>query len=131
MAKTAVKFLRGHGRYNKGDIAGFEGEALRKLLAGSKPVAALYDAKAELSAEAALAQGAADLDAERADLAQRAKDLAAREAELVVREAALAAGQVAAPEVPDGQAQAETTGAGDPPKRGAGKTAAKDTGKDA
>ena len=32
MPKIPLKFIKAHGRYNKGDVAAFDGEAARKLV---------------------------------------------------------------------------------------------------
>lgn len=50
--KTRVVFLRQHGAYIKGDVAGFEGEALERLKALTPAVVAECDAKGKPLAKA-------------------------------------------------------------------------------
>lgn len=120
MAKTAVKFLRGHGRFNKGEIAGFEGEALRKLLAGSNPVAGRYDPEADLgNAPHSVGEGG-EIEAMRADLARKEAELDAREAAIKKRESATVQSGVTEPS--DAGVAKTKPAAGNPPKRGAAKT---------
>lgn len=96
MTKVVLKFRRAHGRYNRGEVAGFAPGLAAKLTRGEDPVATVLDR----AAEAALAAAA-----DPAGLEARAADLAAREAALAEREAAIAAAE----------AKAET---GAPPKQG-------------
>ncbi|NDK36975.1 hypothetical protein [Rhodovulum sulfidophilum] len=112
MTKVILKFRRAHGRYNRGEVAGFAPALAAKLTRGDDPVATVFDR----AAEARLA--AAPVDP--AELAARAADLAARETALATREAALA----------QAEAKAET---GAPPKQGkaAGKETARETARDA
>lgn len=104
MEKVIVKFLRPHGRHNAGEIAGFMPETAAKLVAGAKPIAKAYDAKAEEEVAKAAA-------ANSADIAAREKALADREAELKAREEALAAaekgGKAGAAGAPPAQGQAQ------------------------
>ncbi|SIO36555.1 hypothetical protein SAMN05444722_1692 [Rhodovulum sp. ES.010] len=97
--KVIVKFVRSHGRYIKGDIAGFDAVTAKKLTAGDAAPARPYDPEAEKKIAAAPDDIAA--------LSAREAALEARAAALAEREAALAA---------DG---AEGKAAGAPPKQGA------------
>lgn len=105
MAKIILKFVRSHGRYNAGEIAGFDKEAAARLTAGDKPIAKAYDAKAEKAAAAARAQSDEVLDKRAAELDAREKAMAEREAKLAEAEAKTGAGK----------------GAGAPPSQGASK----------
>ncbi|GAB5433931.1 MAG: hypothetical protein EpisKO_33010 [Epibacterium sp.] len=131
MSKQIVKFLKTHGRYVKGDVAGF---APATVAAWPKGVCEPYDPKVATGigtvaldtsaaqkliedARAEFAQKGGELDTREADLKAREEALAAREAALsaqaegalVVEEAAAEPEQVDAPKKP----------AGAPPKQGA------------
>ena len=117
MAKEIVEFLKTHGRYVKGDIAGFEPAVIASWPKGT---CIPYDPDRPKPAK----REAADLEADAQDLAVRAAELQAREDELAAREAALMereAEAITAPEKPvdpAGDGEAEKT-AGAPPKQGA------------
>ncbi|MBL3580552.1 hypothetical protein BV509_12320 [Rhodovulum sulfidophilum] len=96
MTKVILKFRRAHGRYNRGEVAGFAPALAAKLTRGEDPVATVFDRAAEAQLAAAADPG---------EIEARAADLAAREAALAEREAALAAAEAKAQ-------------AGAPPKQG-------------
>lgn len=98
MSKVILEFTKGHGRYVKGDVAGFDEERAEKLRAVTKP----YDEKAK--------EKVLEIDV----LAKREADLARREQELELRLAAEASGD--APKATD----ASSAKAGDPPAQGGG-----------
>lgn len=102
MSKTRLKFLRGWGRYNKGDIAGFEPETVKKLTTGDSPIAKIDgDGKPKAApkprpastaeADALATQAEADLQKREKALEDREADLEKREAEIADREKALEA----------------------------------------
>ncbi|WP_414896842.1 hypothetical protein [Rhodovulum sp. YEN HP10] len=107
MTKVILKFRRAHGRYNRGEVAGFAPTLAARLTRGEDPVATVFDRAAEAQLAAA---------ADPVGLEAKAADLATREAALAEREAALAAAE----------AKART---GAPPKQG--KAADKAADKDA
>ena len=91
MAKTIVKFLKTHGRYVKGDVAGFAPET---VAAWPKGVCVPYDPKGPtVIGTVALDTSAAQklVEDARAEFAQKEADFAAREADLKAREEAVAA----------------------------------------
>lgn len=91
MSKQIVKFLKTHGRYVKGDVAGFAPET---VTAWPKGVCVPYDPKGptEIGAVAIDTSAVQKLvEDARAELAQKEADFAAREADLKAREEAVAA----------------------------------------
>lgn len=117
MAKEIVEFLKTHGRYVKGDIAGFEPAVIANWPKGT---CIPYDPDRPKPAK----REAADLEADAQDLAVRAAELQAREDELAAREAALMereAEVITAPAKPADPAAGGDTDktAGAPPKQGA------------
>lgn len=91
MSRQIVKFLKTHGRYVKGDVAGFAPET---VAAWPKGVCVPHDPNAatvtdSLKLDTSEAQKLVE-DA-RAEFAQKEADLAAREADLKAREEAVAA----------------------------------------
>ncbi|MFV1594029.1 hypothetical protein VWZ88_15855 [Phaeobacter sp. JH20_36] len=143
MTKVIVEFLRAHGRFVRGDIAGFAPDVVKKWPAG---VCVPYDPD-KPKARGVAVVGEIDLDAdgvrkmisdaetefaEKADaLSQREQELADREAELATRErellnrtAAAETGAAADPEVAAAVDEEAAKGAtkktaGAPPKQGA------------
>ncbi len=132
MQKQIVKFLKTHGRYVKGDVAGFDPETVASW---PKGVCVPYDPKAAtVTASVAIDTSAAQkmIEDARAEFAQKGGELDTREADLKAREEALAAREaaLAAPveaaqeaieeptevEAPDAPAKKP---AGAPPKQGA------------
>lgn len=117
MAKEIVEFLKTHGRYVKGDIAGFEPAVIASWPKGT---CMPYDPDRPEPAK----REAADLEADAQDLAVRAAELQAREDELAAREAALMEREAEAitapanPVDPAAGGEADKT-AGAPPKQGA------------
>lgn len=100
MSKTVVKFLTGWGRYNAGEIAGFEADVAAKLTGGKKPVAKVHgDGKAVIGQldlkvstheiEKMIADAKAEIDQASAALDAREAKIAEREAELEERAQAL------------------------------------------
>lgn len=124
MQKQIVKFLKTHGRYVKGDVAGFAPET---VAAWPKGVCVPYDPKAAtVTASLAIDTSAAQklVEDARAEFALKEADLNAREAALAAREAALAAPVETTPVVADTEAEpteadAPKKPAGAPPKQGA------------
>lgn len=131
MQKQIVKFLKTHGRYVKGDVAGFASET---IAAWPKGVCVPYDPNA------ASVVGAMTLDTSeaqkmvadaRVEIAKKSEVLDTREANLKAREDALAAREAAlsaqaevAPVVEEAAAEPEQVDApkkpaGAPPKQGA------------
>lgn len=111
MSKISVRFLRTHGAYVKGDIAGFSKAQADAFEAAKPPIAEkLGPVKAKAPADNPAAQ-----EQEQA-LAKRMAELDAREAEIAEREAGVAekeaGGAVEAPD--DGETQK-----GKPPAQGA------------
>ncbi|MBL3572087.1 hypothetical protein JMJ94_21885, partial [Rhodovulum visakhapatnamense] len=47
MTKVILKFRRAHGRYNRGEVAGFAPALAAKLTRGEDPVATVFDRAAE------------------------------------------------------------------------------------
>ncbi|OIQ32310.1 MAG: hypothetical protein BM562_05425 [Alphaproteobacteria bacterium MedPE-SWcel] len=116
MAKVIVEFLKTHGRYVKGDVAGFEAATLAKW---PQDVCRPYDADASATVEpqhvdSSEAQKA--IAEAQAEFERKGDELAAREADLKAREEALAAREAA--QSPD-PAPEKTAPAGAPPKQGA------------
>lgn len=108
--KEIVEFRKTHGRYVKGDVAGFDPAVIAKWPKGT---CIPYDPDRPKPAE----REAADLEADAQDLAARAAELQVREEELAAREAALAERE--------GEAIAEpATSAAEPSKDGDGAKAA-------
>ncbi|KIC19625.1 MULTISPECIES: hypothetical protein [unclassified Leisingera] len=120
MSKQIVKFLKTHGRYVKGDVAGFEPATIAKWPKGTcKP----FDPEEVDSAPNADGEAGADVSAKLAELAQREADLKAREEALAEKEQAAEEAGKAGGE-PAGAAEAASKGAkasGEPPKQGASK----------
>lgn len=116
MAKQIVKFLKTHGRYVKGDVAGFEPATIAKWPKGTcKP----FDPEEVDVAPNADGEAGADVSAKLAELAQREAELNAREEALAEKEKAAEEADKAA-----GAAEAVSKGAkasGEPPKQGASK----------
>jgi len=131
MAKVIVEFLKTHGRYVKGDVAGFDAETIAKWPQGvckpHDPDAARNVVALEVDTAAAqklIADARADLETKGGELDARDADLKAREEALAAREAALVAeAENTAPalekktEKPASASPKE--GAGTPPKQGA------------
>lgn len=111
MGKKIVKFQRGWGRYNKGEVAGFEADQAEKLCTGDKAVATMIGnakpGKKTAPSAKVLNNREAELSARETELDERAEELDAREAALIEREKALD------PTPPKAPAKAE---AGAPPK---------------
>jgi hypothetical protein len=103
MAKTVVRFLRTHGSYVKGDVAGFAEHVARNFADAKPPIAKIIGA-----AEAKASKEDAGAQEQEAALAKREKALADQEAALAKREAALQ----------EAESKAKTT-AGTPPAQGA------------
>lgn len=92
---TIVKFLRNHGTYFRGDVAGFEQDVAARLLSATPPVVALHiptegEAPQADAVVLEIARMTEDLRVRGEDLAAREMALAEREVELASREAALA-----------------------------------------
>ncbi|RBO52511.1 hypothetical protein DSD19_14135 [Rhodovulum sp. BSW8] len=90
MTKVILKFRRAHGRYNRGEVAGFAPALAARLTRGEDPVATVFDRAAE--AQLAAAADPAGIEAKAADLAEREAALATREAALAAAEAKVQAG---------------------------------------
>ena len=96
--KKIVKFLRGHGRFNAGEIAGFEADVALKLVRGDNPVAKPYDPNEKVLTVAIdtseinlrIEEAGAEIDLRLAELGAREQALAEREAELTAGLAAMA-----------------------------------------
>ncbi len=127
MAKLIVEFLKTHGRYVKGDVAGFDAATIANWPHGvCKP----YDpnAKAEivaLSVDTSAAQkmiehARAEIEAKGGELDTREADLKAREDAFAQREAELAASVSTEPTVENTEDAAKSP-SGEPPKQGAKK----------
>ena len=101
--RKALIFLQRWGRYNAGEIAGFDTDQTRKLTKGDRPVAEVYDPKKHGKPGAAAAKAQAKAAAQLDDLAAREADLAAREKALAEREKAVAAGDGKPPAQGGGQ----------------------------
>lgn len=131
MAKLIVEFLKTHGRYVKGDVAGFDAATIAKWPQGvckpydpdaSKAVEALsVDTTA---AEQLIADARAELETKGGELDARDADLKAREEALAAREAALTAEAENTPPALEAKTEKPASalpkeGAGTPPKQGA------------
>lgn len=108
-----VKFIRAHGVYNAGEVAGFDAQTCANLILAKAAVAYVPEDQPKDAAPDVLAQ-----------LQERMAELDAREAELAAREAAVAGAP--APVVADTGKSADAEGAGknaapaggEPPKQG-------------
>jgi hypothetical protein len=110
MSKVILQFTKGHGRYVKGDIAGFDSDTARKLRGVTMPYNAAANAANMVMAAVEEVNA---LDA-------REKELAAREAEFEARVAAAAdiSALATEPAAGDPPAQGNKAAAGDPPAQG-------------
>jgi hypothetical protein len=110
MSKVILQFTMGHGRYEKGDVAGFDSDTALKLRGVTMP----YSAKAKAAV--------VEVNA----LEDRERDLAARELDFETRVAAAGlSAQAKEPAAGDPPVQGGKAAAGDPPAQG-GKAAAGD-----
>ena len=127
MEKVIVEFLKTHGRYVKGDVAGFTAET---VAARPKGVCKPHDPNAKagivaLSVDTSAAQkmiehARAEIEAKGGELDTREADLKAREDALAQREAELAASVSAEPTAENTEDTAKSP-SGEPPKQGAKK----------
>lgn len=113
MAKQIVKFLKTHGRYVRGDVAGFDQATIARWPKGTCKD---YDPNEAEAAAQSVTIGALDLsvvaDGFRAELEAKAAELEAKAAELEAREMALWSMEAEA-----SQSNAEKP-SGEPPKQG-------------
>jgi len=126
MSKTIVKFLKTHGRYVKGDVAGFDPET---IAAWPKGVCKPYDPDEKLeiaSVQIDTSEAQKLIDDARAEFEQKAAALDSKSAELDAREEAVAAREQAQAEPAatednskGASNDAAKTSAGTPPKQGA------------
>ncbi len=114
--RVLVEFNRGWGRYNKGEVAGFEKAKAEELCGGDNPVAKRIRAikKAAPAAsleEKDLAQRSNELGARETAADDRETELDAREAQLNAREQALKEAEAAAAKPADGKGNSGEAGA--------------------
>jgi len=130
MAKQIVKFLKTHGRYVRGDVAGFDQATIASWPKGICKPFNPDDVDQPASGDVGMLDAMAHLVAKGAELDATAAKLEAMAAELEAREAALSMQGAASPVdaakpsgEPQMQGEASPGGAvkpsGEPPKQGA------------
>lgn len=123
MSKQIVKFLKNHGRYVKGDVAGFDPVTVAKWPKGTcKP----FDPEEVDTAPVAGGEAGADVSAKLSELLQREAELNAREEalaekELAEEEAGKAAAEPAGTADGGGKGAGAAKASGEPPKQGTSK----------
>ena len=126
MSKVILKFIKSHGPYVAGDIAGFSPERARTL----KSVAVAYDedklSDKNIKITVDTKEAQAMIDKARKDLEGQVKTIKEREKALEAREAEIAAREKAAVLQPEAKSKAANpkVAKGEPPAQGAGDTKA-------
>ena len=120
---VSMKFFKGHGPYNAGDIAGFLPEKAKSLKSVARPYNAEQEKELQAFAEAGDVAAVKEIvSAAEAEFAAKAAELEAREAALNEREAALGA---EVPANPAAKSDNAVDGKGNPPAQGSNKSGAK------